>query len=329
MTQTRTKVQVIRYWTIWIFSLSMVSILFVWGVLTVMRQFNGFVILGLGLLLYVFMAFMQAKRSTSPQRVPLFYTDPKDLGFEYQEVTFSSRDGMMLSGWFLPGQNGAGVILTHGYSANRVSCTKAARMLVRHGFNVLLYDLRGHGRSQGGVNTWGWLEVNDLLGALDYLQRRPGVDAGNIGALGFSLGGQITIRAAAQEDQLRAVMVDGSPLAVLADHVIAPGFSLRKLVFYPWLWLAYTFQVLLTGVRMPEGILQAVSKIAPRPLLLIAAGRGQEYLISRLFYQSAGEPKELHIFPDDNHGDSIRAHSQEYEQKLIGFFEQALVKRQL
>lgn len=314
---------VIRYWTVWIVSLSLASVLFIKGVQALLHVFNAWVGLFLGILLYGFMAMLLAKRSTTPLRYPVSRT--ADLGFEYEDVTFPSRDGLELSGWFVPGKNGATIIITHGFSGNRLAGLNAARILSGAGFAVLMYDLRGHGRSQGQVSTWGWLEINDLLGAVDYLRRRADVDPMRIGALGFSLGGQISLRAAAQERWIRAVAAEGPPFATLSDHIIAPGFNLRKLVFYPWLWIMYNYQVLLTGVRQPPSLTQQMPKISPRPVLLIAAGRGQEFLITRRLFDVAGEPKALYHVPEAEHADSSRARPQEYARKLIEFFTDALL----
>mgnify|MGYP000473990913 CR=1 FL=1 len=314
---------VIRYWTIWIVTISLLSVLFIKGVFSLMDKFNALMGLAMGLLLYVLMAVMQAKRSISPLRYPLFQT--MDLGFEHQEVTFSSRDGLALSGWFVRGRNGATVVITHGLSGNRLSGTHAARLLSKQGFAVLLYELRGHGRSQADINTWGWVEINDLLGAVDYLRSRPDVDPDRIGALGYSLGGQISLRAAAQERWIKAVAAEGPTFAALSDHILSSAFSLRKLVLYPWLWIMYNFQVLLTGVPQPLGVVKETPKIAPRPILLIAAGRGEEYLMARRLFEVAGEPKELYHVPEASHLECSRARPEEYALKLVEFFKDALL----
>jgi len=320
---------VIRYWIIWIVTISVLLLLFLKGISALIRSFNAWAGLGLGLLLYVLMAVLQAKRSTTPQRYPLFRT--MDLGFDYEEVTFPSRDGLALSGWFVPGSmpaagsNSATVVVTHGFSRNRLSGAVAARILSQQGFAVLLYDLRGHGRSQAGISTWGWLEINDLLGAVDYLRGRTDLNPDRIGALGYSLGGQVTLRAAAQERWIKAVAAEGSTFAALSDHIISSAFSLRKLVFYPWLWISYNYQALLTGVPQPLGVVKEMPKIAPRPLLLIAAGRGEEYLITRRLFEVAGEPKELYHVPEAVHTECSRARPEEYARKLVEFFKGALL----
>jgi alpha-beta hydrolase superfamily lysophospholipase len=314
---------VIRYWTIWIITISLLSVLFIKGVFSLMDKFNAWTGLGMGLLLYVLMALMQAKRSITPLRYPLFQA--MDLGFMHKDVTFSSRDGLALSGWFVPGRNGATVVITHGLSGNRLSGTHAARLLSKQGFAVLLYELRGHGRSQADINTWGWVEINDLLGAIDYLRSRPDVDPERIGALGYSLGGQISLRAAAQERWIKAVAAEGPTFAALSDHILSSAFSLRKLVLYPWLWIMYNFQVLLTGVAQPLGVVKETPKIAPRPILLIAAGRGEEYLMARRLFEVAGEPKQLYHVPEASHLECSRARPEEYAQKLVDFFKAALL----
>ena len=62
-------------------------------------------------------------------------------------------------------------------------------MLVRHGYGVLLLEPRGQGGSQGDVNRWAG--DRDLRAAAAYLVDRPDVDSGRIGAIGFSIGGEV------------------------------------------------------------------------------------------------------------------------------------------
>src|SRR5512133_3675642 len=71
-------------------------------------------------------------------------------GREYQPVTlFNEQDDIHLSGWYIPSENGAAVILLHGFGGNRLDMKSRADVLARHGFGVLMYDLRGHGESEG------------------------------------------------------------------------------------------------------------------------------------------------------------------------------------
>ena len=75
-----------------------------------------------------------------------------DLGADHQDVTLTTSDGLHLQGWYVPSRNGAAVIAFPG----RTGPQAHTRMLVRHGYGVLLFDRRGEGASEGDPNMWGW-----------------------------------------------------------------------------------------------------------------------------------------------------------------------------
>ena len=311
----------LRYWLIFI------GIFTLWG-LPFYRLFQLFLrrpsplaLMGSAVLLAIGLAVWNAYRSTSPTRWPFLGNPIADFGVNYEEVTFSSRDNLLLSGWYIPSQNRMAVILVHGIGSNRGDLAHVALFLAQRGFGVLLFDLRAHGRSQGNLCTWGWLEVNDLFGALGYLATRPEIRSGRIGAYGFSLGGQICLRAAAQEPGLRAVIADDAAPAMLTDHAWTEGYSFRKLFLKPWLWLVYRLQSWLTGVPLPAGVAETISHISPRPVFLIASGKGTGRAIARRFFQAAGEPKELWEIPEARHGETFQARPQEYVEKIGDFYE--------
>ena len=74
-----------------------------------------------------------------------------DLGPTVEDVTFTTRDGITIAGSYIPSRNGAPVIAFPGRSGPQAH----ARMLARHGYGVLLFDLRGDGESQGDPNGFG------------------------------------------------------------------------------------------------------------------------------------------------------------------------------
>ncbi len=81
-----------------------------------------------------------------------------DLGGAHEDVAFTTSDGLELEGWFVPSRNGATVIAFPGRSGPQ----KQTRMLVGHGYGVLLFDRRGEGASEGDPNTFGWHGERDL-----------------------------------------------------------------------------------------------------------------------------------------------------------------------
>ena len=80
------------------------------------------------------------------------------LGAPHENVSFRTSDGLELKGWYVPSRNGAAVIAFPGRSGPRAH----TRMLVRHGYGVLLFDRRGEGASEGDPNVFGWKGDRDL-----------------------------------------------------------------------------------------------------------------------------------------------------------------------
>ena len=92
-----------------------------------------------------------------------------NLGADYERVTFTTSDGLKLSGWYVPSRNRAAVIAFSGRNGPQAQ----TRMLVRHGYGVLLFDRRGSGESEGDPNGFGWEGEKDITAALAFLKRRP------------------------------------------------------------------------------------------------------------------------------------------------------------
>ena len=121
-----------------------------------------------------------------------------ELGAAHEDVTLHTSDGLELEGWYVPSRNGAAVIVFPGRSGTR----RQARMLVRHGYGVLLYDRRGEGRSEGDPDGWGWDFDKDIRAGIDFLKHRADVDPGRIGGLGLSVGGEMMLQTAAETNDL-------------------------------------------------------------------------------------------------------------------------------
>ncbi len=261
---------------------------------------------------------------TLPAPTEICCITPADLNLPYEEVQLETPDGITLTSWYIPSQNGAAVILLHGYGANRTEMIWRAGMLATRGYGALLYDLRAHGTSGGELRSWGWLNSADLPAAVAWLQARPEVDPERIGVLGFSVGGQIAIRAAAELPAIKAVVADGTGTATSRDYPPPITPSERWLIF-PSGRLLDAGLALRLGTPIPDPVATAIGQIAPRPLLLIAAtGDEEEARLSRNYFALAAEPKELWEIPEAGHGGGPQARPDEYQQRIIAFFDQAL-----
>ncbi len=230
----------------------------------------------------------------------------------------------MLSGWYVPSHNGAAIIMLHGYDGTRVGVLPQAMMLAEAGYGVLLYDMRGHGESSPVVRSMGWADVVDVATAVTWLQSRNGVDPDRIGIFGFSTGGQVALRAAAQLQTIQAVVADGPALATNADS--PPLESIGENIIKIGNGIVYKGVEWRTGFSQPEAIVDTIANIAPRPLLLFAGAANEiEPRIVQNYYDHALEPKAIWVITEADHGGGPKAQPEEYTAKLVSFFDAALL----
>ena len=248
---------------------------------------------------------------------------PADLGNAFENVQFRTSDGLLLKGWYVPSQNGAAVIAFPGRSGPQ----KQARMLASHGYGVLLFDRRGEGESEGDPNAFGWGGERDLYAAAAYLRSRPDVDPSKIGAIGLSVGGEMVIHAAAHSDVFAAVVSEGASGQSLRDELANPGLRDRLLDLPAQVSLVAAMTVF-TDELPPPSLNSEVAKIAPTAVFFVYGEHGQggsEKEPNNGFYAAAGEPKEIWEVPNGQHIAGITTEPQEYERRVIGFFDDALL----
>jgi pimeloyl-ACP methyl ester carboxylesterase len=268
----------------------------------------------------------QAVAATNVPQRPLGSARPADYGLEYRDVSFAAADGVRLSGWYVPSHNHAAVVLLHGAGSTRTSVLPQAIVLARHGFGVLLYDGRGHGRSAGRAMNFGWYGDEDINGAVAFLMRQNGIDRRRIAAVGMSMGGEEAIGAAAANRRIRAVVAEGATNRVAADKAWLPDeFGMRG-VASEWLeGLTYSFADLLTAAAPPVSLHDAVRAAAPRPVLLIAAGSVPDESRADRYVQSASpETVSVWVVPRTGHTAALETSPVEWESRVTGFLDRAL-----
>jgi pimeloyl-ACP methyl ester carboxylesterase len=251
---------------------------------------------------------------------------PPDLGFEVEEVSFEGGDGLRMAGWFSPSQNGASIILLHGYSSNRTAMIWHARQLTAAGYGVLMYDERASGESQGTRRSYGWEDPRDVEGALQYLAVRPEAGKNGVGILGCSMGGQIALQGAAYFPQIKAVWADG-PSTVRAQDIGVRLNPLTALVAAGNYTLDWMFAVRL-GMTAPAPMIEIIDDIAPRPVMIVAGGVPQPMIGSegdflQIYIEHAGENSEFWVIPEAFHCDGPWQRPEEYARRMIAFFDAA------
>ncbi|MFN2232716.1 MAG: alpha/beta hydrolase [Anaerolineales bacterium] len=290
------------------------TIIVFWTALTTICNWISIFIVFVGLYL-CFMLWL-AYRSVHPgksifrRRVP-----HSNIDLDAERVNFLSQDGLQLFGWFLKGEKRPVVILLHRLGATSLSMSYQARFLQKAGYNVLTFDFRAHGDSQGDTIT-GTMEDNDIFGALDYLASRPDVDANQVGILGVSYGAVIALYAASQSTAIKALVLESISPSTLTDHGGRPE-NLRRWIDYPLNWLLYSLFDFMSGVEKREGVVELLHLIYPRPVLFISTRRGKEQYFVRRFYDAARHPKTLLEIPQAFHSSSASVDSQVYREQVL------------
>ena len=304
-------------------------VLLVWGSAMLVRATPGWwrllaVPAALVLLWFVLLPLTVAVNATNRPAGPLGPATPARYGLGYQDVVFSTADGVRLSAWYIPPRNGAAVVLLPGAGSTRSAVLGQAAVLARHGYGTLLVDTRGHGRSGGHTMDFGWWGDRDLAAAVSFLDRQPGIRAGKIAALGESMGGEQALAAAGSDPRIRAVIAEGATGQQLADHGWRPGGT--ELTLQRGMeWVMYTAAGVISGAPRPMSIPDAIRAAYGRPTLIIAGGAvADEPVAARWFRAASPAAVQVWVVPHAGHTQGLTAAPQAWEAHVIGFLNAAL-----
>ena len=282
---------------------------------------------GLAIAIFVGWPVTQALYATNVPRPTIGASTPAASGLPYAEVEFQTTDGIMLSGWYIPSQNGAAVVLMHGASSTRSNVLAQAVTIARNGYGVLLFDARGHGRSGGRAMEFGWYGDLDIQAAVTYVEGRPDIDPDRIAAVGMSMGGEEAIGAAAADPRIQAVVAEGATGRVYADKGWLPthwrGWIQRVIDA-----TVYGTADLLSDASPPISLREAVRQSAPRPVLLIAGGAVMGHAeedADRWIEAGSPDTVEVWVVPGAHHIGAMGVAPEQWEARVITFLERALL----
>jgi len=278
------------------------------------------------LVVYLVIPIYAANFNVHPTRFPAT-VNPGELGLAYEDIRLQTQDGIELAAWYIPSRNGAAIIAVHGFNGNRTHVIYHADALAKHGYGVLALDMRAHGESGGDRFGASWTSDLDVLAAVDYLQRRPDVQPDRIGALGLSSGAHAILYAAARSPSIKALIADGTGGGRVEDAINPLLPEIQQYWFMvPMVWNTDRFTELLSGSPAKPPIREQVKLIAPRPILFIAAGKAEgEISQANRYAASAGPTAQVWAIPEADHVGGIFARPQEYQQRMLAFFDQNLL----
>ena len=243
------------------------------------------------------------------------------LGTAHENVTLTTSDGLRLEGWYIPSRNGAAVIAFPGRKGPQAH----ARMLAENGYGVLLFDRRGEGASEGDGNLFGWGGARDIDAAVDFLKKRADVDPGRIGGIGFSVGGELMLEAAAKNKDLAAVVSEGAGTRTLSEEWVDYDGWLQARGFAQ-LVAKHVGTTVFANEPPPPSLVDLAPRIAPRPALVIwAPNGGNRENMSPTYARRIGASAEVWEMDDVKHIKGLQTHPEEYERRVIDFFDRALL----
>jgi fermentation-respiration switch protein FrsA (DUF1100 family) len=282
------------------------------------------------LVAYLAISFRVAETVTQVERVPL---DPPAtaIAATHDDVTFKSRDGVVLKGWWF-GVTGAdrAVVLVHGRGRNRVNSdfmeAAIARLLLVHGYSVLLFDLRGHGESGGTRYTLGIEEPRDILAAIDLAATEAGIDRNRVALIGESLGGGSAIMTVKADPSIGPVVTDSA----FADGNTVVSESATKYTNLPS-WFTPGI-VLMSRLFLGLDIAQVtpakvVAAHPERAFLFIQCTDDTTVLLHHgldLKAASKNPRTELWVVPGCEHVKAYATHPDEWAQHVLTFLEREL-----
>ncbi len=261
---------------------------------------------------------------THPERLAIS-KDPKSVGLPFENVEFSSRDdSLKLKGWLIPAQNSdKTIIFAHGYRRNRaddsILMLNLARDMVNRGYNVLLFDFRNSGESEGNLTTIGQMEVRDLLGAVDYVKSKPEISR-KVVLLGFSMGATASLLAGARDPEVDAVIAD-APFADMRTYLKENLSVWSGLPSFPFNQAFFMVVPLLTGLDVDQvSPVHEIAQFKGRPVLLIHGTADRKIPISNSESLLEAYPQaRLLKVPGSDHCDSYHDHPDLYLKNLEQF----------
>lgn len=263
----------------------------------------------------------------------------------HEDVSFRATDGLRLDGWWFPaaaagpGRGGAlaapadkAVVFVHGRGQNRIASSfgpdRIAPLFLARGWDVLLFDLRGHGESEGDRYSLGEYEPRDIVGAVDFVQRKTGIARGRIALVGESLGAGSAIM---------TVALDPTIGPVVTDSAYSDGYTVVAEVGQNYTGLPSWFT---PGIVLTSKLFFGLDVASVKPAEVVRAHPERAWLFVQcdadktvyshhaldLRSASANAGTELWMVPGCDHVQAFATHPAEWAQRVFAFLDRELAK---
>lgn len=294
--------------------------------------------------IYILRKYVRIALNVMESTQPPLARDPLDFERVSGEVIrFPSYDGMPLTGMIVRApadvpRRGM-LVFAHEFCSDLHSCSRYCRPLIDAGYDVFAFDFRGHGQSPGEPNYQPkqWItdrEMNDIRGAVAYITRwleERKLDTW-LALFGISRGACAAILTAAENEQIVAVVADGSfSTDSVIEHYMrrwAYIFATVRVVYenhHPAFWRLLRWLMMRCaarrfGCRFPS-VRKAIVRMSPRPILFIHGERDSYLPVeqSRKLYALAPQPKTLWVVPGARHNQAVMVDPKKYARLTLEF----------
>lgn len=252
-----------------------------------------------------------------------FYVEEVYESLEKEEFSVPSPFGYLLKGTVIEHpETNKFIIFCHGVTVHSINSVKYMNIFLKRGWNVILYDHRRHGQSEGKTTSYGHYEKIDLKSIVDWTKERFGQDI-TLGIHGESMGAATTLLYAGMvEDGADFYIVD-CPFSDLEEQLayrLKKEFHLPRQAVLP---IANIFLKIRDGYSLKEvSPIQFVHNIQ-KPVLFIHSAQ-DDYILPRMteeLYEKKAGPKELYYAPFGTHARSYAENRSDYEKAIDVFLE--------
>ena len=253
-------------------------------------------------------------------------SSPATRKLAYESVTLTTVDDVGLAAWYIEGTNGAGVVMMHGAGSTRSSVLDQAAALARSGYAVLLIDARGHGDSDGTAMDFGWYGDRDIAAGTEFLASRDEIEAGRIGLVGFSMGGEDAIGAAASDPRIRAVVAEGATVRQAADKAwLSDVYGWRGWLQEQLEKAQYGITDYLTDSSPPISLRAAVRRAPDTHFLLITAGNVDDEAHAASYIESGASDRVMvRNVEGAGHTGGFDTQPDDWRERVVGFLDERL-----
>lgn len=265
----------------------------------------------------LFVSFYTFYSSIRPSKF-VSNNSPKDFSVEYEEVKLKTEDNVTLDAWFIPAANktktNSTVIVLHGYPFDKGNVLPVS-LFLHEKFNLLLFDFRYLGKSEGSYTSVGFHEQKDLAAAVEYLRNK---NQKKVGTFGFSLGAAVSIMAA-ESINLTAIVADSSYSSL--NSMLQQAYKQFLFLKFPFIAATKIFSKLILDISIDKvSPAESIAELKT-PVLLIHGSKDDQILVGNAYELKQAQPNaELWIVEGANHGEAYSLAKEDYERKVLEFF---------